>query len=105
MQQALTKWADYVIMAARYDSDRKHIAQVEVKVGGGYGLGASFCLSREEVVRLIGLWQRTFQTAIRNEIGWQRGEDVHLLTIRGNVYIRTDSNCTAADNLGSLPEF
>lgn len=34
--------------------------------------------------------------------GWTKGEDVRVVD---NSYLRTDSNNTKADNLGSLPRF
>ncbi|MEM6843216.1 MAG: DUF3892 domain-containing protein [Bacteroidota bacterium] len=36
---------------------------------------------------------------------WRKGEDVHIVEVNGEQYIRTDSNSKESDNLENLPEF
>jgi hypothetical protein len=61
-------------------------------------------VSRQDVVLAI---QRgtTFVTAFVRDGKLQRGEDVRIVTINGERYIRTDNNSVRADNLGNLPEY
>jgi len=49
---------------------------------------------------------KKYMTIFRTKDGkWKRGEEVHILTIDGEEFIRTDANKIKADNLGNLPEF
>ncbi|GAI66234.1 unnamed protein product, partial [marine sediment metagenome] len=48
---------------------------------------------------------RSFVTIFKSEDGeWKRGEDVHIIEVKGKKYIRTDKNEIDEDNLGELPE-
>ena len=109
MLQHTTKWADYVIVAVRYNESlknhRRHIDQVEVKSHNGQVFGASQYFRREMVVSQIESWKRTFVTARKLPTGWVEGADVDVIDVGGVKYIRTDNNHTTSDNLGNLPEF
>ncbi|MCK4296809.1 MAG: DUF3892 domain-containing protein [Candidatus Marinimicrobia bacterium] len=101
----MAKWADYCISAVRYDSEQKHIEKVKVHKDLGDTIGASSEWTRSEVVEKIEK-ENSFVTIIRNSNGnWNKGEDVHIITVKGNKYIRTDNNEIEEDNLENLPEF
>jgi hypothetical protein len=70
----------------------------------GDSIGEPRRVSRQEVVNAISSGT-TFVTAYLRESKWQKGEDVRIVTIHGERFIRTDSNSVRADNLGSLPEY
>lgn len=61
-------------------------------------------MSRQDVVLSI-LRGTTFVTAYLRDGRWHKGEDVRVVTINGERYIRTDNNSVKADNLGNLPEY
>jgi hypothetical protein len=101
----MAKWADYGISHVRYDAQHTHIQKVRVRADQGEDFGDSHDWSRVSVVNSIERGN-TFVTILRDSDGkYRRGQDVHVVTIDGVKYIRTDQNSTAADNLGSLPEF
>lgn len=101
----MAKWADYCISAVRYDAAHTHIVKVRVHVDSGESIGAATEETRSTVVSLIERG-RTFVTIVLSSDGkWRKGEDVHIVTVNGVKYLRTDANSRAADNLGNLPEF
>jgi len=49
---------------------------------------------------------KTFITITKSaDNKWTKGQEVHIITVGGVKYIRTDKNQKAADNLENLPEF
>lgn len=101
----MTKWADYCISAVRYNSEHTHIVKVKVHVDSGDQIGSPTEWTRFEVVSTIEN-RKTFVTIARSSDGkWKKGEDVHIITVGGVKYLRTDANSKASDNLGNLPEF
>jgi len=47
-----------------------------------------------------------FKTIYKTDAGkWKMGEDVRIVKVGNEEFIRTDANSKAADNLGNLPEF
>ena len=102
----MAKWADYCISAVRYDAEHSHIVKVRVHAYSDTGIGGYSEWTRSDVVNAI---QRgsTFVTITlsQDKRTWHKGEDVHIVTVNGVKYLRTDANSRAADNLGNLPEF
>lgn len=101
----MTKWADYCISAVRYNEDETHIVKVKVHADNGDTIGNSIEWKREKVVSEIKDGT-TFVTIFKNTDGkWEKGQDVHVVIVNGNKYIRTDKNSRATDNLENLPDF
>jgi molybdopterin biosynthesis enzyme len=100
----MEKWADYGISAVQYNSDRSRIIKVRVHQDNGDKIGTPTEWSRSDVVSSIEKGT-TFVTILSNNNQWNKGADVHLVTINGVKCIRTDKNSRAADNLENLPEF
>ena len=101
----MAKWADYGISEVRYDDDRTHIVKVKVREDKGDKFGPAEEWARKAVVSAIE-GGTTFVTILTSSDGkWQNGQDVHIITVKGVKYIRTDQNPKAADNLENLPEF
>lgn len=102
----MAKWADYLISGVRYSEGTKnYISNLRVHEDKGDKVGASFELSKEEIVNKINS-KYTFVTILKTKDGeWAKGEDVRVYSRNRNSYLRTDSNSIEADNLGELPEF
>ncbi|MBD3176428.1 MAG: DUF3892 domain-containing protein [Armatimonadia bacterium] len=100
----MARWADWVITAVRYDPEDSHIEYVQARRHKGDTLGEPTRQSRATVVAGIGSGQ-TYVTAYRSDGKWRKGEDVRIIRVSGREYLRTDSNHTPADNLGSLDSF
>lgn len=103
----MARWADYGISEVRYNSDRTHIEKVKVHliIGTDNIVGTANEWSREQVIANIKNG-KTFVTILRKSyVSWEKGQDVHIVTVNGVEYIRTDQNRQTADNLENLPEF
>jgi len=101
----MEKWADYGISGVRYNDERTHIVKVKVHEDRGDTIGGAKEWSRNQVVSAIERG-KTFVTILKGAGGkWRRGQDVHIITVNGVNYIRTDRNRKASDNLENLPEF
>ena len=101
----MAKWADYGISHVRYNDQRTHIVKVKVREDKGDSLGNAEEWSRSQVVSALDRG-KTFVTILEgSDHKWNRGQDVHIITVNGTKYIRTDQNQRASDNLEKLPEF
>jgi hypothetical protein len=100
----MAKWADFLIVRVKCNREHTHIVEVEVVPDLGDSTGTARKMSRQDVVLSI-LRGTTFVTAYLRDSKWQKGEDVRVVTINGERYIRTDNNSVRADNLGNLPEY
>jgi hypothetical protein len=101
----MAKWADFVVTKVKYNRDHTQIVEVEVRTDTGESIANDPRRTvRQEVVSAI-LRGTTFVTAYLRDGKWQKGEDVRVVTIHGERFIRTDSNSVKADNLGALPEY
>ncbi|MCB2141249.1 DUF3892 domain-containing protein [bacterium] len=102
----MAKWADYCISAVRYNEDETHIVKVKVHADEGETIGSASEWKREDVVSAIERGN-TLITILENADGkkWVIGQEVHIIKMNGNKFIRTDKNATASDNLENLPEF
>jgi molybdopterin biosynthesis enzyme len=101
----MDKWADYGISAVRYNAEQTHILRVKVHEDKGDTIGIAVEQTRSEVVSAIERGE-SFVTILRGaDNKWEKGQDVHIITVNGVKYIRTDQNRRASDNLENLPEF
>lgn len=100
----MSKWADYGVFRVRYNRERTAIVEVEVRPDLGEKFGDAQKASRQEVVSAIER-RVTFVTVYSRDGQNRKGEDVRVVSIGGERYLRTDNNSTRADNLGSLPEY
>lgn len=60
---------------------------------------------RSQAVSAIESLGRTFMTMYYRDGTWVVGEDIRVIRVNGNPYLRTDSNHTDRDNLDNLPTF
>lgn len=103
----MAKWADYLISAVRYEtsSTEHHISQLRVHADRDDTMGPAETWTKNQVVVSINGGQR-FKTIYKKADGkWYMGEDVRVVVIDGESFLRTDANKIKADNLGELPEF
>jgi len=101
----MEKWADFLISAVRYNAEETHIEMVRVHEDLGDNVGDVKEILREGIVAGIKNG-KTYLTIFKtNEGKWKKGEDVRIIRIGDEEFIRTDRNATPKDNLGSLPRF
>ncbi|MBD3285585.1 DUF3892 domain-containing protein [candidate division WOR-3 bacterium] len=103
----MAKWADYLISAVRYDENHERIVKVRYCLHQEDGIRATeYEISRSTVVSRIENGY-TFITVFldKDEKVWRKGSEVHIITVDGEKFIRTDTNAKKADNLENLPEF
>ena len=101
----LVKWADYLISAVRYDADKTRIEKVKVHQDLGDTVGSPSESTRSTVVANIKSGN-SYMTILKGQNGkWKKGQEVHIIEIGNEEFIRTDKNPEASDNLENLPEF
>lgn len=100
----MSKWADYLISAVRFNEAGTHIVKVKVHVDNGDTVGASSEMTRQDVISKIDD-NITFATIYNNSGQWKLGAKVKTVTIGGVRYIKTYADDTTADNLEDLPVF
>ena len=101
----MSKWADYLISAVRYNQSHSHIDRVKVHVDNGESVGAATDTMRRDVIDALKSG-KTFVSIIKNAQGsWNKGQTVYIVTIKGTEYIKTVDNGKESDNLENLPEY
>ena len=101
----MSKWADYLISAIRYENEmRKNaIAYLKVHRDNGDEVGAGSTWTKEEVISAM-YDGKTFFTILKSKAGeWKKGAHVALVTKNGKPII-TDSEYTDLDYLSDLQE-
>jgi hypothetical protein len=101
----LDKWADYLVSAVKTNPNQTHIHSVEVHSDFGCVVCETLIFSRADVISNMKKGC-TYTTVFKTAIGkWRKGEDVHLVNINGEDYLRTDIKSVASDNFERVPEF
>ena len=101
----MVKWADFLISAVSYNVPRTHIKMVRVHQDQGDSVSGASEVERLIIVQNIekGI---TYMTIFRgNTNKWKIGQEVRILQVGNEKYIRTDKDAIATDNLDKLPEF
>lgn len=100
----MEKWADYGISAVKFNNGGTHIDGVRVHKDKGNAMGDAEVWSREQVILALEN-NYTFITILNYDKGiWDEGQEVSIVHVNGNKYIRTDKNKTPSDNLDNLPK-
>lgn len=95
---------DYYISEICYNKEHTHI--VKVKMHPSDNIDSSNIYTKLAVVEALEKGIVIYTMYKENDGKWYEGAKVRVVTTTsGNKYIRTDSNSTAKDNLGDLPEF
>jgi hypothetical protein len=101
----MEKWADYGISKVRYNDEETYIVKVKVLEDEGDAFSLAEEWTRSKVVSAIERG-KTFVTILRGANNkWKKGQEIHIITVNGIKYIRTDQNRKASDNLENLPKF
>jgi len=101
----MAKWADYLISGVRYNAKRTHIEMVKVHKDLGDTVGPAQETPRSTVVANIQNGS-SYMTIFKGANGnWKKGQDVRIIKVGNEEFIRTDANAIASDNLENLPEF
>ncbi len=95
---------DYLVSAKRMNNLETHIIAVKAMRVIGTVANDPQIFDRQSVVDAIKRGSSFATSKLVNNY-WQIGADIHIVTINGVNYLRTDKNQTARDNLGELPEF
>lgn len=98
------KQADYAITRVRYNSNKTHIEQLEVRTYLGTTHIHTSIWRRADVIKAIEN-DVAFVTAIWEGNQWKLGADVHIIPVDDEKYLRTDNNKSPQDNLGNLQTF
>lgn len=95
-------WADYLISAVKYDSNR-HILQVKQHKDTGGAIGEGEVIDRDTLVENLtnGL---KYTTIFSSDSKWRKGDEVKMLKSQGKISVRTDTNKVGMDNLKFLTE-
>ncbi len=101
----MDKWADYLVSGVRTGPDQKRIDSIECHSDFGCVVCENLILSRTDLI--VNMKKgRTYATVFRTAIGkWRKGQEVHLVNVEGEDFLRTDSNNVASDNFDNVPEF
>ena len=101
----MAKWADYLISGVRYNAKRTHIDMVKVHQDLGDTVGTAVDTPRATIVASIRSGN-SYMTIFKGTNGnWKKGQDVRIIRVGNEEFIRTDANAIASDNLENLPEF
>lgn len=100
----MEKWADYGISAVKFDKGGTKIDKVKVHKDKGNAMGDAELWSREQVISALEN-DYTFMTIFNhNQDIWSEGDEVNIVQVNGNEYIRTDNDQTPSDSLDNLPK-
>jgi hypothetical protein len=100
----MQKWADYLISSVRTNPTSCLVDSMEIHSDFGNMVCETVIASRADVIANIkrGI---TYSTVFKTAMGkWRKGDDVHLVIVNGQEYLRTDSECVAKDQFDEVPE-
>ena len=101
----MSKWADYLISAIRYEDEKNSnlFAYLKVHQDNGVEIGAGTTWTRDEVINAMHDG-KTFYTILKSNSGeWKKGAIVSLITKNGKTVL-TDNEYTDLDYLADLQE-
>ncbi len=101
----MSKWADYLISAIRYENEITNnlFAYLKVHTDNGVEIGSGSTWTRDEVINAM-YEGKTFYTIVRSNSGeWKKGTIVSLITKNGKTVL-TDNEYTDLDYLADLQE-
>lgn len=105
----MAKRAHYYVTAVRYNNfDEDHIESIKrhtVNDDNSFNENNYVSTQRSTVVSEINNKWKYMTIYKKQGDGWNFGEDIHVVTIENEDFIRTDQNNTKKDNLGNLPNF
>ena len=100
----MNKWADFGISAVRYGLDKTHIDKIKVHEDNVDSMGQAVEKRRKQIISRMKQG-KTAVTILMKNGGCRKEEEVHIITVDGEDFLRTDNNKEKSDNLENLPEF
>lgn len=100
----MTKWADYLISAVRYDTDRKIVKAIQHEDNEGI-VGEGIEVDRATIASNIEKGKKYMTVYSGPKNTWQMGKTINTFKVDGEYCIRIDKNKVSSDNLGDLVEF
>lgn len=96
------QWADYLVSAVKYDSNKK-IIQVKQHKDTGNDIEKGELIDRDSLATNLkkGI---LYSTIFNGNSSWKKGDPIHFIRVGSGYSIRTDSNKVEYDNLRMLPE-
>ncbi len=100
----MTKWADYLISAVRYNGNHKIVKVIQHEDKEGT-VGEGIEVERAMVASNIknGKSYMTIYSGPKNT--WRVGKKINAFRVGGEYCIRVDKNKVDLDNLGDIVEF
>jgi hypothetical protein len=100
----MDKWADYLVSGVKTSPDPKYIDSVECHSDFGCVVCENMTLSRTDLIVNIRKGV-TYATVFRTAIGkWRKGQEIRLININSQEFLRSDNKNEASDNLDNVPE-
>lgn len=101
----MDKWADYLISGVKTNPDQKHIDFIECHSDFGCVVCENIILSRTDLI--VNMKKGcTYATVFRTAMGkWRKGQQINLINVNSEEFLRTDSKNIACDNFDDVPEF
>jgi hypothetical protein len=100
----LNKWADFLVSGVKTHPNQNRIESIEVHSDFGNMISETAILLREDIIANIKKGV-TYSTVFRTAMGkWRKGEDVRLVTIDGEYFLRTDTEIKPQDQFDDVPE-
>ena len=98
----MSKWANYLVSAVKYDS-KKRILQAKQHKDTGGAIDDGELVDRITIANNLKKGN-SYLTIFNGNSNWKIGDKIQLIKVGGNYSIRTDSNKVEFDNLKFLPE-
>jgi len=98
----MTKWADFLISAVKYDSSH-HIDQARQHKDKEGSIDNGILVDRLTIANNIK-GGKSYMTIYSGRSTWKKGEQLKTFRIGGDYFIRADDNKVLFDNLGPLTE-
>jgi hypothetical protein len=100
----MQKWADYLISRVKTITGSYTIDALEIHSDFGNMVCETLVAKRTEVIANMKRGV-TYSTVFKTAMGkWRKGDDVHLVTVNGQEYLRTDNELVAKDQFDEVPE-
>jgi len=102
----MTKWADYLVSAVRYEpgSNNRIITYFKVHEDIGNSIGESRTWTKDELLNEL-IRGKTFATILKDQNGkWIKGEEVTISSFK-EIFVRSDFKNVPGDYLQNIAEF
>ncbi|NLF88579.1 hypothetical protein GX563_07130 [Candidatus Bathyarchaeota archaeon] len=100
----MQKWADYLISAVKTVTGSSTVEALEVHSDFGSMVCETAVVKRDDVIANLRRGV-TYSTVFKTAMGkWRKGDDVHLVTINGKDYLRTNNELVPRDQFDEVPE-